>query len=104
MKKTENLQSKIYRLQLNLFPPYRRTGARVIFIAGDLSEVRIKLPLNRKTKNYVGTLFGGSIYAAVDPIYMVMLIRLLGKALLSGTNLPPSVLKSPVAEHCSHPL
>jgi hypothetical protein len=26
----------------------------------------------------VGTIFGGSIYAAVDPIYMLMLIRRLG--------------------------
>jgi hypothetical protein len=27
----------------------------------------------------VGTIFGGSMYSAVDPIYMVMLIRRLGK-------------------------
>jgi hypothetical protein len=26
----------------------------------------------------VGTLFGGSIYGAVDPVYMVMFIKLLG--------------------------
>ncbi len=36
------------------------------------------LPLTWRTRNYVGTLFGGSIYGAVDPIYMVMLIRILG--------------------------
>ena len=28
----------------------------------------------------MGTIFGGSIYGAVDPIYMVMFIRLLGPA------------------------
>jgi acyl-coenzyme A thioesterase PaaI-like protein len=27
----------------------------------------------------VGTLFGGSIYGALDPIYMVMLIKVLGR-------------------------
>jgi hypothetical protein len=32
-----------------------------------------------RTRNYVGTIFGGSMYSAVDPIYMVMLIRRLGK-------------------------
>lgn len=27
----------------------------------------------------MGTLFGGSLYASVDPIYMIMLIKILGK-------------------------
>ena len=40
--------------------------------------MHVKLPLNWKTRNYVGTTFGGSMYAAVDPIYMVMFIKLLG--------------------------
>jgi hypothetical protein len=31
-------------------------------------------------RNYVGTHFGGSIYAMTDPFYMLMLIRILGKA------------------------
>jgi hypothetical protein len=30
----------------------------------------------------MGTIFGGSIYAAVDPIYMLMLIRNLGQGYL----------------------
>jgi acyl-coenzyme A thioesterase PaaI-like protein len=40
--------------------------------------VRLELPLSWRTRNYVGTIFGGSIYAAVDPIYMLMLIHRLG--------------------------
>ena len=40
-------------------PAYRRTGARITYIAGDLREVRIKLQLNWKIRNYVGTIFGG---------------------------------------------
>jgi len=40
--------------------------------------VRLELPLSWRTRNYVGTIFGGSIYSAVDPIYMLMLIRRLG--------------------------
>lgn len=39
----------------------------------------MKLPLNWRTRNYVGTIYGGSIYAAADPFYMVMLIRRLGR-------------------------
>ena len=40
--------------------------------------MRIKLPLNWRTRNYVGTIYGGSMYGAVDPIYMLMLIKVLG--------------------------
>jgi hypothetical protein len=66
------------RWGFNFFPAYRRTGARITYIAADWREVHIKLDLNWKTKNYVGTIFGGSMYGAVDPIYMVMFIKLLG--------------------------
>ena len=38
----------------------------------------MEIPLSRRTRNYVGTIFGGSMYGAVDPIYMLMLIRCLG--------------------------
>lgn len=64
--------------KFNLFPAYRGTGGRLVSIADDWSEVRVKLRLTRRTRNYVGTLFGGSLYGAVDPIYMLMLIRRLG--------------------------
>ena len=36
------------------------------------------MPLSWRTRNYVGTIYGGSIYASIDPIYMLMLIRNLG--------------------------
>lgn len=48
------------------------------YIADDWHEIRVKLPLNWRTRNYVGTIYGGSIYGAIDPIYMLMLIRILG--------------------------
>ncbi len=64
--------------KFNLFPAYRGTGGRLVSIADDWSEVRIRLRLTWRTRNYVGTLFGGSLYGAVDPLYMVMLIRRLG--------------------------
>jgi acyl-coenzyme A thioesterase PaaI-like protein len=63
----------------NFFPCYRRTGARAIYISPDFCEVRIKLPLNWKTRGYNGTLFGGSMYACVDPVYMTMISWNLGR-------------------------
>jgi acyl-coenzyme A thioesterase PaaI-like protein len=74
----ESLKSKLERWRFNFFPAYRGTGARITYIAEDWREVRIKLGLNWRTRNLVGTIFGGSLYGAVDPLYMVMLIRNLG--------------------------
>ena len=74
----ESLKTRIERWGFNLFPAFRRTGARLTYVAADWHEVRLKLPLSWRTRNYVGTIFGGSMYAAADPIYMVMLIKLLG--------------------------
>ncbi|MFQ5663587.1 MAG: DUF4442 domain-containing protein [Terriglobia bacterium] len=78
----ESLKSKLIRWRFNFFPAYRGTGARITYIASDWREVRIKLPLSWRTRNYVGTIYGGSMYAAVDPFYMVMLIRTLGPGCL----------------------
>jgi acyl-coenzyme A thioesterase PaaI-like protein len=74
------LRARLSRHVFNLFPAYRGTGGRITHIAPDWQEVRIELPLNWRTRNYVGTTYGGSIYGAVDPVYMMMLIRTLGEA------------------------
>ncbi|MDQ3135434.1 MAG: DUF4442 domain-containing protein [Acidobacteriota bacterium] len=75
----ESRRTRLLRWKLNLFPAYVGTGARVTYIAGDFHEIHVKLPLTWRTRNYVGTIFGGSMYAAVDPVYMVMLIEILGR-------------------------
>ena len=74
----ESFKSRWFRWGFNLFPAYRGTGGRVVYIADDWHEVRVKLPLNWRTRNYVGTIYGGSIYGAIDPIYMLMLMKILG--------------------------
>ncbi|MFI5173726.1 MAG: DUF4442 domain-containing protein [Terriglobia bacterium] len=74
----ESVKSKLWRWAFNLHPTYRSTGAWVTYLAHDFREARVKLPLSWRTRNYVGTIFGGSIYSAVDPIYMIMLIKNLG--------------------------
>jgi acyl-coenzyme A thioesterase PaaI-like protein len=74
----DRLRTRLWRLAFRFFPAYRGTGGRVTHIEPDWSEVRVKVPANWRTRNYVGTIFGGSMYGAVDPIYMLMLIRRLG--------------------------
>jgi acyl-coenzyme A thioesterase PaaI-like protein len=74
----ESFRTFLHRLGFNLWPCYRNSGGRVTFIAGDWSEVRIRLPLSWRTRNYVGTIYGGSMYGAIEPFYMIMLIHRLG--------------------------
>jgi acyl-coenzyme A thioesterase PaaI-like protein len=84
MTKGSRLQSwairhpRAFRHFVNLYPAFRGTGGRVTYIAPDWSEMRVKLPLNWRTRNYVGTIFGGSLYAALDPHFMFMLMHRLG--------------------------
>ncbi len=75
---SESFRTRLFRWGMNLWPCYLGTGARVTLIAGDWREVRVRLPLSWRTRNYVGSIFGGSLYAAVDPFYMIMLMKNLG--------------------------
>jgi len=74
----ESFRTRIFRWGFNFFPAYRGTGGRIVYIADDWCEIRVNLPLNWRTRNYVGTIYGGSIYASIDPIYMLMLMKILG--------------------------
>ncbi|MDQ3219775.1 MAG: DUF4442 domain-containing protein [Acidobacteriota bacterium] len=74
----ESFKSRLFRWKFNLFPAYRGSGGRVTYISDDFMEIRVKIPLWRRTRNYVGTIYGGSMYSAIDPIYMLMLIQILG--------------------------
>lgn len=58
---------------------YKRSCGKIIFVSEDLHIVKIKIPLSYKNKNYVGSIFGGSLFSATDPIYMIQLMQILGK-------------------------
>ncbi len=66
------------RLLLNLYPPYLFTRTRVKSISADWRESVVELKKSLLTRNYVGTTFGGSIFAASDPFFMLMLIKIFG--------------------------
>ncbi len=68
---------KLKRL-LSVYPPYLGAGVRVTHIADDFLTAHVEMPLRFYNRNYVGTHFGGSLYAMVDPFYMLMLINILG--------------------------
>ena len=70
--------STIYKYGFNWSPMYRRTTAKIVDVSDDLLYIKIRLKLNWKNRNYAGTMFGGSMLAATDPIYMIQLLQILG--------------------------
>lgn len=77
--KTESTKSRRFRWAFNFWPCIWCTGSKVEFISGDFQELHISLPLNMRTRNRVGTVFGGSIYSSIDPYFMLMFMEILGK-------------------------
>ncbi len=72
------MKARWLRLGMNLWSPFRANGIRVKRIAPDYREVEVELTLSWHNRNYIGTHFGGSLYAMTDPFYMLMLIHVLG--------------------------
>jgi len=72
------MNARLFRLLLNLYPPFLGTGICVKKISEDFREILVEMRLGWYNRNYVNTHFGGSIYAMTDPFYMLMLIKNLG--------------------------
>ena len=71
-------RARMVRLIFNLNPAFRGTGGRVVHVANDLRHMRIHLPLSWKTRNIVGSLYGGSLFAITDGAHPMMLWAALG--------------------------
>lgn len=71
--------AQIYKYGFNWSPMYRRSTGKLMTVSEDLMYVKIKIPLSIKNRNYVGTIFGGSLLSATDPIYMIQLMNILGE-------------------------
>ncbi|HUH60358.1 MAG TPA: DUF4442 domain-containing protein [Candidimonas sp.] len=70
-------RANVMRTGFNLNPAFRGTGGRVEFISRDLLHVRIRLALTRRTRNFVGSLYGGSLFAVTDGVHVAMLLTTL---------------------------
>jgi acyl-coenzyme A thioesterase PaaI-like protein len=67
----------LYRL-LSLYTPYLGAGVRV-WVSPDLRTFEVRMKLRWWNRNYVGTHFGGSLYAMCDPFFMLILLEALGR-------------------------
>ena len=63
---------------INFWPPFLGAGIRVKHIAHDMKAVDVEMKLRWWNANYVGTHFGGSLFAMTDAFYMLMLMANLG--------------------------
>ena len=72
--------SKTHALRrwINFWPPFLGMGIRIKHIAADMKAVDVEMKLRFWNANYVGTQFGGSLFAMTDAFYMLMLIANLG--------------------------
>lgn len=74
--------AKRLRFWMNLWPPFLGAGIKVDYIAEDYREARISLHTRWYNRNYVGTHFGGSLFAMTDPFLMLMYLHNLGREYL----------------------
>lgn len=73
------MRAASFKWRINLYPPFLGGGIRIEHISEDYREVDVSLALRWYNRNYVGTQFGGSLYAMTDPFYMLMLMNVLGR-------------------------
>tara|TARA_B100000674_G_C37499581_1_gene759737 strand:+ start:142 stop:684 length:543 start_codon:yes stop_codon:yes gene_type:complete len=92
-------KDKLLRYGFNLSPMYRRSTARIISMSKDLLYVQIKLPISYKNKNYVNSIFGGSLFSSVDPIPMVQLINIIGNDYVVWDKSAEIYFKKPAKEN-----
>lgn len=89
----------LFKYGFNLSPMYRRSTGRIIHVSEDLLNITIKLPITYKNRNYVNSIFGGSMFSAVDPIPMVQLINLLGTDFVVWDKSAEVFFKRPAKEN-----
>ena len=70
--------ARALRRVLNLWPPFLFSGIRVLEISDDFGHARVVLKRHWYNRNFVGTHFGGSLFAMTDPFWMIMTLCRLG--------------------------
>ena len=77
-KLSNKVPSRVVRWLGNIWLPFLGAGIKVVSNSKDYRYIKVCLLRRWYNSNYVGTQFGGSIYAMTDPFYMLMLINNLG--------------------------
>jgi acyl-coenzyme A thioesterase PaaI-like protein len=70
------------RRLVNFWPPFLFNSITVTQLAEDWSSATVRLKLRFWNRNYVGTQFGGNLFAMTDPWWMLLAIHRLGSKYL----------------------
>lgn len=89
----------LFKVMFNVSPMYRRSCGKLYFVSDDLHLVKVKIPLTYRNKNYVGSMFGGSLFSATDPIYMIQLMQILGNEYVVWDKATNIRFKKPAYNH-----
>ena len=73
------LRAGTLRLLMNLWPPFIGAGIHVEHLASDYLEARVRMRLGLLNRNYMGTHFGGSLFAMTDPFFALLVMHRLGR-------------------------
>lgn len=73
------MRAGLFKALINWYPPYIGAGIRLARISDDYRDLLVQMKLRFYNRNFVGTHFGGSLYAMIDPFYMLMLMQVLGR-------------------------
>ena len=92
-------KATLFKTLFNLSPMYRRSCGKILTVSEDLHQVNIVIRLSYRNKNYVGSMFGGSLFAATDPIYMIQLMQILGKEYVVWDKATEIKFKKPVYQN-----
>lgn len=72
------MQKRTLLKWINWWLPFLGAGIRVKKISPDLLTIDVEMKLHFWNQNYIGTQFGGSLYAMCDPFFMLILYENLG--------------------------
>ena len=92
------ISAPLARFFMNLAPCIRASGGKVVALSQDFRRLKVRLRLTWLTRNLVGTIYGGSMYSAIDPFYMLMLIRILGRGYVVWDKAASIRFKRPAQE------
>lgn len=73
------MRAGLFRHGLNLWPPFLFAGVHLTELSDDYRHARVELRMRPWNRNYVGTHFGGSLFAMTDPFWMLMVLHHLGR-------------------------
>lgn len=72
------MNARLLRHGLNWWPPFLFAGIHVTELSADFRHARVELRMRPWNRNYVGSHFGGSLFAMTDPFWMLLALNALG--------------------------